>query len=981
MSKDISVTNFEKAFAGVRALSEKFEKGQLHYLSHNYKEQEVRVDFIDKLFVLLGWDVYHDHQHDPYQQEVKVERTETNQKRTDYTFFLAPNFKDPQYFVEAKKPSQTLTTADNYFQTVRYGWNAGSSIAVLTDFKELHVLDCRYRPDINTILSGAHKKFNLSQYTDSEKFKEIYYLLSREAVTDHSIDRYSVSLPKPRGKATQKGLFKGGFHSIDDTFLKEMDQIRETLAKAFKRSDSNLNSEELTEATQRTIDRLIFIRFLEDKQIEQNYYVSEFGESGNPWIDFISTCRKLDAKYNGIVFKKHNIDDQSFLAPDLNEFARICDDICHKNSPYDFNVIPIHILGSVYERFLGKVVHATPKRVQVEEKPEVRKAGGVYYTPSYIVDCIVQSTIGNLIEGKTPDQISKMRFADIACGSGSFLINVFDYILKYHNKYYQANPEKAKKAGCLVKDGIFVLSIKQKQKILVNNIYGADIDQQAIEVTQLSLALKMLEDETTATANEMQVLFHEKILPDLSRNIICGNSLIGLDILSSKLFPSEDERKLNSMDFDVAFSEVMKKGGFDAIVGNPPWVDIKGMDPVQVDYYFKNYRSTANRMNLYSTFIEKALRVLKPGGKFGYIIPNSILYQSTYTKLRELILNSFSINEIVRLPDYVFKNVIAETVIIFLENSKPKSQTCKCIIYNASQKLTAIRESEATVMDVNYKAWTDNDHYAFNIFSNDSNVTDLLLKIEDKRPTFLDLFEFCLGLTPYDKYKGHTQAQIRGRVFHSITQKDKTFKKLLEGGDVTRYLVKWGEAEYISYGDWLGAQRDEKFFQDQRILVRQIVSGNPPRIVAGATDEELYNTQTIFNIIRRPATDEHIYFLLGILNSKLINFYHGQKFLDLNKKVFQKILIQNCKKFPIQTIDFAVKGQKAIHDVIVNLVGQTIETKKILLGAKTEKDTNYYKRKVIELDNAIDKEVYKLYGMSAEEIDLIEKMFAPEKLV
>jgi type I restriction-modification system DNA methylase subunit len=172
-------------------------------------------------------------------------------------------------------------------------------------------------------------------------------------------------------------------------------------------------------------------------------------------------------------------------------FADLCESLAHINSPYDFNAIPIHILGSIYERFLGKVIVATDKRVTVEEKAEVRKAGGVFYTPEYIVRYIVEKTVGKLIAGKTPKQIAEMRFADIACGSGSFLLGAFDLLLDYHDRYYNANPGKARKRDCISRDGKLYLSLRKKREILLNNIYGVDIDAQAVEVCQLSLYLNL----------------------------------------------------------------------------------------------------------------------------------------------------------------------------------------------------------------------------------------------------------------------------------------------------------------------------------------------------------------------------------------------------------------------------------------------------------------------------------------------------------
>ncbi|MEO8398490.1 MAG: endonuclease, partial [Ignavibacteriaceae bacterium] len=282
--------NFEKTFFTVSELVKNFKENEKYYLSSEYSEIDARRDFIDKFFTALGWDVMHDVQKNPYEQEVRVERivqVAKAQKRADYSFYLTPNFRDVKFFVEAKKPSRNLDNADDYFQTVRYGWNANTPIAILTDFEEFIILDCRFRPDINDILNSKIKKFHYSDYLKEEKFRLIYHLFSHEAVADNSIEKYGEQLPKPRGKAVQKGLFKGGYQSIDEAFLEELDQIREALAKSFKKNNSHLTSEELTEATQRVIDRLVFIRFLEDKLIEPHHYLSEFGDRKTAWEDFL----------------------------------------------------------------------------------------------------------------------------------------------------------------------------------------------------------------------------------------------------------------------------------------------------------------------------------------------------------------------------------------------------------------------------------------------------------------------------------------------------------------------------------------------------------------------------------------------------------------------------------------------------------------------------------------------------------------------
>ena len=394
-------TNFDEAFAKVQKLAAIFESGKDRYLSSDYQEAEVRKDFIDKFFTALGWDVNHDKQTNPYAQEVKVERGVNEgsaRKRADYAFLLAPNYRDVRFYVEAKRPSKDFGSSDNYHQAIRYGWftKRTSPFAVLTSFDDLHILDCRLKPDINDTLSRVVERFSYTDYADKEKFARIYWLFSREAVAGGSLEKLAQDRPVSKAKRYQRGLFKGGDTQPDEDFLEELDGYRQKLAKAFKDANPDLDGETLTEVTQRTLDRLVFTRFLEDKGIEAPV-IENFGKSEGFWEDFINASLRLDRKYNGVVFKFHPRLDAKGFKPEEKVFARICDELTDPTSPYNFNVIPIHILGSIYERFLGKVIS---DGARVVEKPEVRKAGGVYYTPKYIVDYIVQNTVGKLLGEK-----------------------------------------------------------------------------------------------------------------------------------------------------------------------------------------------------------------------------------------------------------------------------------------------------------------------------------------------------------------------------------------------------------------------------------------------------------------------------------------------------------------------------------------------------------------------------------------------------
>lgn len=953
-------STFETAFAAVQALAKDFEENSRHYLSASYQEAEVRKAFIDKFLIALGWDVNHDYQKNPFEQEVHVERGVNMQgarKRADYAFYIAPNFRDVRLFVEAKKPAGDIATAQNYFQTIRYGWNAQTPVAVLTDFEQLQILDCRYKPDVDTALSHCIQKFHYSEYADHEKFAVIYHLFSREAVAAGSLDKFAAGLPKKRGKAVQRGLFKGGWQSIDEAFLEDLDGYRDVLARSFKNRNPQLDGDALTEITQRTIDRLVFIRFLEDKMIHPENLISEFGNKGTAWKDFIAASCKLDGIYNGIVFKQHTILDAPSFKVDDNEFADICKKLAHVNSPYDFNSIPIHILGSIYERFLGKVIVTTAKRATLEEKPEVRKAGGVYYTPEYIVRYIVENTVGKQIDGKTPAQIAEMRFADIACGSGSFLLGVFDLLLSYHGKWFTANPDKAKKAGCVLgDDGAWHLSLKQRREILVNNIYGVDIDNQAVEVAQLSLYLKLLEEETTASARQHQLEFHETILPSLNKNIVCGNSLIGTDILTGQLFASDEERKLNPMDYEQRFPEIMKRGGFDAIVGNPPYGATFGDQSKK--YISEKYSSYRYKYDSYIYFIERAIRLTKSGGYVSYITPEPWLKLESAEALRTFIRNKSELVSVKICGENVFAAAVVNTVVVVLRSGLKTKQ------------IQIIQDERNWVMSDSI--WESSDGLAID-YRLHPEINSIMQRF--KKPGIVPLSNFgeaIQGITPYDKYRGQSSDIIKQRGYHFDHKKDKTCEKWLAGEDVDRYGLSWS-GEWLSYGPWLGAPREPRFFTGSRLLFREI-PGKDRRIQATLAEKDTcYHGHSITPFkLNEGKAQVSILYILGVSNSKLLSWYGGLVLPNFGKTIFPKLNPQDIKALPIRQIDFSTASDKARHDKMVSLVEQMLAAKKQLAAAQSDKDKDFYGHKCESLDRQIDALVYELYGLTDEEIAIVE---------
>ncbi len=954
---------FEDAFERVKHLAADFKANEKFYLSPAYQEAEARRDFIDKFLLALGWDVNHDTQKNPYEQEVKVERKEhgVSQRRADYAFYLAPNFRDVKFYIEAKKPFGDIATPDNYFQTIRYGWNSQTPIAALFDFEQFEIVDCRFKPDLATALQRNLKKFHFSQYSDEKVFAEIYWLFSREAVANGSLEKYAESLPKKRG-AVQRGLLKGGYQSIDEAFLEELDAHRDTLARIFKNHNPTLDGEALTEATQRTLDRLVFIRFLEDKLIEPQYLVAKFGERGSAWGDFIATSRRLDGIYNGIVFKKNDLLDAPTFKVDDDQFGEICEALCHINSAYDFNAIPIHILGSIYERFLGKVIVATDKRARVEEKPEVRKAGGVYYTPEYIVRYIVANTVGKLIDGKSPAQIAEMRFADIACGSGSFLLGVYDLLLRYHTKFYNENPGKARKGDVLPREDGLHLSLQKKREILVNNLYGVDIDHQAVEVAQLSLYLKLLQDETPGSTRQYFLDFEQQaLLPTLNKNIVCGNSLIGTDVLSGELFEPVAERKLNPMNFEDRFPEIMKRGGFDAIVGNPPYVMVE--DGLEKKYLQQHFETDEGKPDLYKYFIERAHKLLSSIGRFGMIIPASMLMTPAYKRCREFLLKKSSPLTVVSFQGQVFESAQVNSIILVTKNRSGGGDVNW--IEDAAPHPTAksLLDAELTPITVPISAWKTANGFAF--IRPQTAQAAWVDKMKQRSQPLGSFGKYVLGMQIYHNSL-HSKLEMENRIYHSASNRGKEWIPESGGKNIRRYEFVSEFKEWAKYGDHCYHKPPPEFLSGARIVVREITGKT---LICAYTEEKHAPNKAVI-IFRSEKTD--LKFILGILNSRLIGCYVEATTEKGKQRLFPRISLRSFRELPIPQLDLKNPADKSRHDKLVSLVEQMLAAQPQLARAQSDKDQDFYAHKCAALDRQIDALVYELYALTPDEIKIVE---------
>jgi type I restriction-modification system DNA methylase subunit len=458
-------------------------------------------------------------------------------------------------------------------------------------------------------------------------------------------------------------------------------------------------------AIQLTIDRIIFLRMCEDRGIEQYGQIQSLINGTNTYHRLRQIFYYADDKYNSGLFDFRADRLTPELKVDDNPLKEIFKNLYYPESPYELSVLGADILGHVYEQFLGKVIRLTEgHRAKVEEKPEVRKAGGVYYTPTYIVDYIVKNTVGKICEGKTPRQISSLRILDPACGSGSFLLGAYQYLLDYHRDWYFAHYSKqgnvtqglspAPKEIYQGYGGQWYLTTQEKKRILLNNIYGVDIDPQAVEVTKLSLLLKVLEGENQDSLERQLKLFKERALPDLGSNIKCGNSLIGPDFYSVGLgqdlpglsvgadhdLPSishEEIYRINPFDWQKEFPEIMNRGGFDAVIGNPPYIRIQTMKewaPTEVELYKKYYTSASKgNYDIYVVFVERGLNLLNKSGRLGFILPHKFFNAQYGEALRAILSRGKYVAEVVHFGDQqVFAGATNYTCLLFLDKAGSK---------------------------------------------------------------------------------------------------------------------------------------------------------------------------------------------------------------------------------------------------------------------------------------------------------------------
>lgn len=991
----------------VLTLVENFERNLDAYRSGKYNETQVRRDFIDPFFKALGWDMDNSAGYAEAYRDVIHEdaiKIGNSVKAPDYSFRIGGQRK---FFLEAKKPSVNVKDdVEPAFQLRRYAWSAKLPLSIVTDFEEFAIYDCRAKPNKGDKASKA-RLFYCTFRDYAEKWDEIAAIFSKDAVLKGSFDKYAT---------TSKG--KRGTSEVDGAFLEEIEGWRDLLARNIALRNPGLTQRELNFAVQQTIDRIIFLRICEDRGIEPYGRLMALQNGVNVYGRLRGMFRDADDRYNSGLFHfkrekgRAEAPDELTLNLEIDDkpLKEIFKNLYYPDCPYEFSVLGADILGQVYEQFLGKVIRLTAgHHAVVEDKPEVKKAGGVFYTPAYIVQYIVLHTVGKLLEDKTPKQVKGISILDPACGSGSFLIGAYQYLLDWYlARYVEEGAEKHSKGKEArlrhSTAGEWRLTTAEKKRILLEHIYGVDIDAQAVEVTKLSLLLKMLEGESDETLNSQMKLFHERVLPDLEHNIQCGNSLIGPNFYDGQLdLDDEVTQRINVFDWQAAFQQVFKAGGFDAVIGNPPYLNVDdtwGKDDPRLQALKDQYPQVYNdKTDILFYFLAKAIQLSK--GYASYIVSRSFLEAYKADKLRKYLSENTAINEIIDFQNYhVFAGVGITTCIVnFACNQKPRQITTYKLRQNTLPFFDLAKLLDDTLLFEKIQTPQANVNAAPWVFVSES-IASLNEKIDQFGVPLEKVLVIGQGMqTGLNEIFGE---RTLDEIQRWQAPKDMYYKRAANS-DIQRYFIR-DRGEYLLYLENVPAynktpkgiqkhlqENEEKlksraaykrgncewwrytwplhkeYYDRPRILCPYLASDNRFAL----DTEQQFLSLTDSTVLFESKQPESLLYLLGLLNSKTLTF----RFKSIGKLKSGGILEyfwNSISKLPIRRIDFKNTQDVASHTKMVALVEKMLALHQQLAAAKTPQDATLLQRQIDATDRQIDQLVYQLYGLTDEEIVLVE---------
>lgn len=947
----------------VTELVERFAANETAYRSTQYKEAQVRKEFIDPLFEALGWDMSNrqglveDYKEVIHEDVLKIG---LSTKAPDYGFRIG---KARRFFVEAKHPGIDLNEkVEPAYQLRRYAWSAKLALSILTDFEEFAVYDCRVQPHVTDRPTTARVLyFRYTEYV--ERWGDIAALFSRDAVASGSLEKYADEVRAKKGTA-----------EFDEAFLNEMEAWRLALAQNIAQHNS-ISTRDLNFTVQQTIDRIIFLRICEDRGIESYGRLMALLNGVSTYGRLRQLYWQADERYNSGLFhfseEKGRAEPPDTLTPHV-----VIDDECLKSiirrlyypdSPYEFSVVSADILGQVYERFLGRVIRLTSEHTAVvDDKPEVKKAGGVYYTPSFVVDYIVQHTIGILLANKTPKQVAGIKIVDPACGSGSFLLAAYQYLLDWHRDWYQANsPQKYTKAIQRIGPNHWRLTPSERKRILLANIYGVDIDTQAVEVTKLSLLLKVLEGESDTTIASQMKLFHERALPDLGHNIRCGNSLIGPDFYQNAqtmLLDDEEQGRVNVFSWQDSFREVFtgKSRGFDAVIGNPPYGYM--IPPAHQSYYAEAYRHQDYQKDLYLLFLEKYASLLKQQGMLGVIVSNTWLQSVTLRNIRIHLASQYQWRRVLLLPEKVFRAVVDTHVLIFQKGDTSKNEN-EVLVVEARKGVKIAEEHRLPSSAIPRSG----DPINVAAPMEHQRLFRTIGRISKPLSTFCDVYN---GIKPFEKGKGIPPQTAKIAKEQPYVAEgpcpDPSWSPLLRGSLIQRYELLWNNDYWVKYGKWLAAPRDPAIFSaPEKIVVRQTGDSIVATLIGAG-----FIVRNNMHIVLPREEGYDLRYILGIINSRLMDFVYTMMNPEKGEALAE-VKKHHVEQLPIRITERDAKSG-TIRDKIVSLVDRALVVGRRKLRESNPQARSSLQQQLRAIVVSIDDLVYELYGLTDNERTIVE---------
>ena len=893
------MTDKEQAKEEIRKLIEKYERLSESGKVKSYNEEMTKKGFIEPLFKALGWNIE--------DGEEVIPEEKVSKGRVDYAFRIDGI---PKLFLEAKAFRVDLEKREFAEQAINYAWHKGATWAVLTDFESIKVFNAELKlaNPLQSIFFGLSYK----QFLDN--FDQLW-LLSRESLEQGHIDKKAERWGKKAKKIP-----------VDKQLLGDLIRFRALLTKNVLKNNASkkLTGDELDEAVQRILDRLIFIKMLEDKQLEAPVLQSLVREGGKKKIykKLNDLFRKIDDVYNSKLFIHHLCDDliidDDVLDRVISGLFKTSDSAVH----YDFSAIDADVLGNMYEQYLGHILTKTTKRVRLTEGKAHKKEQGIYYTPSYVVDYIVKNTVGEVAKNKKFD-LDNVRILDPACGSGSFLMKAFDYLIALNTALSKKN--KADFDQTKLDFSVESATYGKKIEILKNNIFGVDLDTKAVEIAQLNLLLKAAEKK------------HR--LPMLQDNIRIGNSLIDDPEIAGEI----------SFEWEEEFKEIIDNGGFDVVIGNPPYVNIFNIKEPDRSYFQKNYKTATNKSDLYAFFIERTItKLLKENGYLGFIISNTWTSIQSFETLRKIILENTIVENILPLELGVFSDATVVPIILIVRKTKNKKEILK-----NKMKISKFENNRFKLdKELPQKLFLESEGYVFSFSMNLGNKP-VFDKLKKDSVLLGDIVRFSLGIKSADNKK-----------FVSLSKKDVDSKKVIKGKYIKRYCLEYHN-EYIWYNPQemmrkKGAgPRKKEYFEVPKKIILQEISGD--KIIATLDKEQYFALDTV-NILYAIDKEYEIEFILGLLNSRLINFWYGTQFKGIHVKLneLRQIPIKKISKVNQSSIKKLVEKRLKLSERLIELKHKNIDKK-----TKIEKE-------IANLESQIDQQIYNIYNLTKDEIKIVE---------